>query len=438
MQTIQTETKPTLRKEINAVQLWALAVGMVISGEYFGWNYGWGTSGTVGFLVSTLLVTVMYVTFILSYTELTAAIPEAGGPFAFATRAFGPIGGFIAGFATLVDFLLAMPAISYALGAYIHFLLPQVPVVPTAISMYVVFIAFNLFGIREGARLSLVVTVLSVAEIVVFMLLIVTSFRYDNFVAHNPPTVTFGAVFAGIPFAIWFFVAIEGVAMVAEEVKNPQITIPKGYISAIATLVVLALGVMVLSAGVGDWRQLQAIDHPLPQVLAMVFGQESGWTKVFTSLGLFGLVASFHGNTISYSRQIFALARENYLPFRLSRLNRYQSPHWALVAGGVIGIIAIFSGNAEKIIVMSALGAVVMYAVSMVSLLVLRRKEPNLHRPYRTPLFPAMPYVALILTLLSTAAIVYYYPWLSALFFGLLAVSLAVFVGVKRVERLKG
>jgi ethanolamine permease len=436
MQTL-TETKPKLKKEINTLQLWSLAVGMVISGEYFGWNYGWQTSGTIGFLFSTLLVTVMYVAFILSYTELTAAIPEAGGPFAFATRAFGPMGGFVAGFATLVDFLLAMPAIAYALGAYIHFLYEQIPVVYTAVGMYVIFIAVNWFGIREGARISLIVTLLSVGEIILFMILIFSSFRTDNFLAHNPPTQTFGPIFAGIPYAIWFFVAIEGVAMVAEEVKNPQKTIPWGYISAIITLVILALGIMILSAGVGDWRTLQNIDHPLPEVLAMVFGHESGWTKIFTSLGLFGLIASFHGNTISYSRQIFALARENYLPKPLSRLNRFQTPHWALIAGGLIGVLAIYSGTADTIIVMSGLGAVVMYAISMVSLLVLRKKEPALERPYRTPWYPFLPYLALVLTLFSTAAIVYFYPMLSALFFGLLVVSVILFrlVGWKHVQK---
>lgn len=428
---------PHLKQAINSVQLWALAVGMVISGEYFGWNYGWETSGTIGFLISTLLVTLMYVTFIFSYTELTAAIPEAGGPFAFATRALGPVGGFVAGFAALVDFLLAAPAIASALGGYLHFLTPQIPVVPAALSMYVIFITVNLFGIKEGARFSLVVTVLSVAELILFMGLILPYFQYDNFTAHNPPTVGFEAIFAGIPFAIWFFVAIEGVAMVAEEVKNPQKTIPRGYISAIVTLVILALGIMILSAGVGDWRQLQNIDHPLPQVLAMVFGQESTWAKIFTSLGLFGLIASFHGNTIGYSRQIFGLARESYLPPVLSRLNRYQTPHWALIAGGVVGFIAIVSGSTSEIIVMSALGAVVMYAISMVSLLVLRKKEPNLDRPFRTPFYPVFPYIALVLTIFCTAAIVYFNPFTSLLFFGLLCIGLVLFltIGLKIIQK---
>jgi ethanolamine permease len=115
-------TAETLKRTLKPIHLWAIAVGLVISGEYFGWNYGWGVAGTIGFLIATLIVTIMYVTFIFSYNELTTAIPHAGGAFAYSYRAMGPFGGLIAGYATLVDFLLATPAIAFALGSYLHFL----------------------------------------------------------------------------------------------------------------------------------------------------------------------------------------------------------------------------------------------------------------------------------------------------------------------------
>jgi ethanolamine permease len=420
-----------LRKEINTLQLWGIAVGMVISGEYFGWNYGWAVSGTVGFLFSTLLVTVLYITFIFSYTELTAALPEAGGPFVFAERAFGKTGGFIAGFATLVDFLLAPPAIAMALGSYAHFLLPPVPVLPVSVGMYVVFIAFNLLGIKEAARFSLLITLLSVGEIVLYLALIAPHFKADNFLVHNPP-LSVSAVFAGLPYAVWFFVAIEGVAMVAEEVRNPQKTIPKGYLLSLLTLVLLTLGILVLSSGMGDWRQLAHIDHPLPQTLAMIFGQDSGWAKIFTGLGLFGLISSFHGNTIGYSRQIFALSRGGLLPGFLSRLNCYGSPYWALLAGGGVGLLAMLTLPTEAMIVLSVLGAVVMYGVSMLSLLHLRRQEPDLVRPFRTPFYPVFPIIALLLTVLCTVAITFYNLALSGLFFGGMAVSGGVYYRIRK------
>src|ERR1700709_2518490 len=117
-----------LKRVLKPIHLWAIAVGLVISGEYFGWNLGWAVSGTIGFLIATLVITLMYVTFIFSYTELTTSIPHAGGAFAYAYRAMGPIGGLIAGYATLIDFLIATPAIAAALGSYLHFLNPDIPV----------------------------------------------------------------------------------------------------------------------------------------------------------------------------------------------------------------------------------------------------------------------------------------------------------------------
>ena len=418
---------PLLRKVISTTQLWAIAVGMVISGEYFGWNYGWAVAGTIGFLIATIIVTVLYLTFIFSYTELTTAIPDAGGPFAYALRAFGPTGGFVAGFATLVDFLMAPPAIAAALGAYAHFLNPALPVLGVAVASYFVFIGVNILGVRESANLSVVVTVLSVVELLVFMALVAPAYETTNVLAHNEDFGV-GGVFAALPFAIWFYLAIEGVAMMAEEVKNPAKTIPRGYLLSIGTLVALALGTMILTAGAGDWRQLSTIDYPLPETLAMVLGRQNSWAKLFAGLGLFGLIASFHANTLGYSRQLFALARAGYLPRFLSSVNgRFRTPHWALISGGLIGLAALFSGTTDQIIILSVVGALVMYISSLLSLFRLRRTEPALHRPFRTPGYPAVPLIALFLSVVCLLAIFWFSPGLSLLFMGLMAGSYGLF-----------
>ena len=425
-----------LKKVLTPLHLWGIAVGLVISGEYFGWNYGWAVAGPVGFLLATLLVTVLYVTFIFSFTELTTAIPQAGGPFAYSHRAFGPWGGFVAGYATLVEFLLAPPAIAFALGSYGHFLLPGLPVLATALGCYVVFTLINLLGMKESANFSLVVTVLAVAELLLFMGLLAPHFRVSTFLAHPVPLRGAG-VLAALPFAIWFYLAIEGVAMVAEEVRDPRRTIPKGYGYGLATLVLLALGVMVLTGGATDWRTLSHLDYPLPEALGQVLGKASPWTRFFASIGLFGLVASFHGTIIGYSRQVFALARAGYLPGVLARLNSRQAPHWALVAGGGVGGLALCTGTTDQVIVLSVLGAVVMYLMSLLSLFALRRREPGLARPFAVPGYPAVPLVALALTLLSLGTIVYYNPRLSGIFLGgLLGLGLLYrAVGVRKKER---
>lgn len=416
-----------LKKVLTATHIWAIAVGLVISGEYFGWNYGWNVAGTMGLLIATIIVTILYVTFVFSFTELTTSIPNAGGPFAYAYRALGPIGGFIAGFATLVEFLLAAPAIAYALGNYIHFLHPSFPIVYTALGCYIIFTVINMAGMKESATFTLVVTLLAVGELLIYMGIITPHFRVENFMHNNLP---FGwkGIFAALPFAIWFYLAIEGVAMASEEAKDPHRTIPKGYITGILTLMVLALAVMILTGGITNWQTLASIDYPLPESIGIVLGRNNSWTKIFAGIGLFGLIASFHSIIICYSRQLFAQARSGYLPSFLSRVHsKTKVPHWALVAGGIAGMIAILSGTTDQLIILSVLGAVCMYIISMASLLILRKKEPLLERPFKAPFYPWFPIIALVLSVVCLIAIIYYNPMLSLLFFSVMLIAVFIF-----------
>lgn len=433
-----------LQPTLNAWHLWGLAVGLVISGEYFGWSYGWASAGTLGFLVTALVVATMYTSFIFSFTELTTAIPNAGGPFAYATRAFGPTGGLIAGFATLVEFVFAPPAIAMAIGAYLQVQFPGVSAKAMAVGAYVIFMALNIVGVRIAATFELCVTVLAIFELLVFMGVVAPSFSVANFVAHgwagqsSFSLAAISGMFAAIPFAIWFFLAIEGVAMAAEEAKDPRRTIPIAYIAGILTLLALALGVMVFAGGVGDWRTLSNINDPLPQAMKAVVGEHSGWLHMLVWIGLFGLIASFHGIILGYSRQMFALARAGYLPGFLAAIHpRFGTPHRAVLAGGVIGIAAIFSDElfsfggqtlTANIVTMSVFGAIVMYIMSMASLFALRRKEPGLARPFPARGYPLVPAIALALAVMCLVTMVVFNPLLAAVFAGLLALAYGVFL----------
>ena len=429
------ENKSTLKKALQPIHLWGLAVGLVISGEYFGWNLGWDAAGTIGFLMSTLIVTVLYICFVFSFTELTASIPHAGGPFAFAYKAFGPYGGLIAGYATFIEFVFAPPAIAFSLGSYVHFLHPGIPVMYTAVGCYVLFTFINLLGIKESAIFNLIITLLAIIELVIFMGLVAPSFEMKNFTADPMPHGITG-IFAALPFAIWLFLGIEGVAMVAEEVKDPNKNIPKGYLMGIGTLIFLALGVMILTGGIGDWHLLSKIDYPLPEAIGMVMGKNNQLTTIFAGIGLFGLIASFHGLIIGYSRQIFALSRSGFLPKIFSNVNtRFRTPHWALILGGAIGLISLFTGTTLIVITISALGAVVMYSISMISLLKLK-KDSNFQSSFKTPLYPWFPIIALLLSLVCIGAIIYYNVMLSIIFFAglLVAFLLLKLSGTKNIK----
>jgi ethanolamine permease len=430
-----------LRPTLGTLHLWGIAVGLVISGEYFGWSYGWGVAGTLGFLVTTLLVAAMYTCFIFSFTELTTAIPHAGGPFAYSWRAFGPLGGMIAGIATLIEFTFAPPSISMAIGAYLNVQFPGLDPRMAAVGAYVIFMGLNIAGVGIAATFELVVTVLAVIELLVFMGVVAPGFSFSRFALDGwAGTDTLdgkaiAGIFAAIPFAIWFFLAIEGAAMAAEEAKDPRRTIPRAYIAGILALVTLAFGVMILAGGVGDWKTLSNINDPLPQAMKAVVGNDSTWLHMLVWIGLFGLVASFHGIILGYSRQFFALARAGFLPQGLARLSRFRTPHRAILAGGAVGIAAIFSDGLIQLqgmsltaamITLSVFGAVVMYLMSMLSLFKLRRSEPNLPRSFRAPGYPLVPAIALALALLCLVAMVWFNPLLAGIFAVLMAAGMSL------------
>ena len=443
----QAAGKPALQQTLSTFQLWGIAVGLVISGEYFGWSYGWASAGTLGFTITALFVAAMYTTFIFSFTELTTSIPHAGGPFAYSKRAVGPAGGYVAGAATLIEFVFAPPAIALAIGAYLNVQFPQVDPKLAAVGAYAVFMTLNIVGVQVAATFELLMALLAIFELLVFMGVVAPGFSMAHFTkggwsgADGFSLAAIPGMFAAIPFAIWFFLAIEGVAMAAEEAKDPKRSIPIAYITGIITLVLLAIGVMVFAGGAGDWTKLANINDPLPQAMKLIVGENSGWLHMLVWLGLFGLIASFHGIILGYSRQIYALAREAYLPHYFAKIHpRFKTPHRAILAGGAVGIAAIYSDELIKIggltltaniVTMSVFGAITMYIISMLSLFKLRRAEPHMARPFRAPFYPLFPAIALAGAVVCMATMIYYNPLIFGLFVAFLAAGYVFFLLTK-------
>src|SRR5215813_4993933 len=243
------DQSPHLSRTLTPLMLWGLGVGYVISGMYFGWNLGLKEGGTWGLAIATFFIIILYVTFTFSYTELACAIPKAGGGFDYANRALGKDWGFIAGMAQNIEFLFAPPAIAFAIGAYFNLFFPEIPILSIAIFAYVVFTALNIYGVKAAATFELVITILAVGELLLFSGVSLPHFECKN-LQHNAFPHGWAGAFAATPFAIWFFLGIEGVANVAEEAINPQRTMLLGFGSAILTLVILCVLTFISSVGV--------------------------------------------------------------------------------------------------------------------------------------------------------------------------------------------
>lgn len=393
-----------LKKTLTPVQLWGIIVGMVISGMYCGWNYALDFTSPIGFVIAILVVTLFYTTFMFSYAELSTAIPHAGGASEYCSRTMGNFGGFIAGFSCLVEFLFATPAIALSVGAYIHFIIPAVPAVAAAVGCYVLFVLVNCLGVKTAALVELVVTAVAVIGLILFAGSSITHVNLTNIVGGEVFKGGFSGIFAAIPYAIWFYLAVEGGAMAAEECKNPKKDIPKGFILGIVTLVILALLTFFVTAGNIDPATLSKTDSPLPATLDAIYGAGNFLSKFMSFIGLFGLVASIHGIIIGYSRQAFAMSRAGYLPKFLSKVDKNGTPIPAIIAPSLIGLIFVLTGATSTIIVISSFGAVTLYIVSMISLFILRKKQPNLNRPYKV-YYPLVPAVALVIAVVLLIAV---------------------------------
>ncbi|MCB9082275.1 MAG: ethanolamine permease [Lewinellaceae bacterium] len=428
------EQTTTLKRTLGPVMLWGLGVGYVISGMYFGWNLGLEKGGTLGLAVATLFIMLMYACFTFSYTELACAIPRAGGVFDYALRALGPDWGFLGGMAQNIEFIFAPPAIAFAIGAYLHLFLPGVPVVVIGVIAYLLFTGLNIYGVKVAASFELLVTVIAIAELLVFAGAAAPAFAWENLTQNALPHGWEGA-FAAIPFAIWFFLAIEGVANVAEETINPQRNVLLGFGSALLTLILLCILTFGTSVGVAGWEAVVyptagalATDSPLPLALSRIYGEGHLLFTLVTSVGVFGLVASFHGIILAAGRSTFEFGRVGFAPRVLGRVHpRFRTPANALVFNLVIGMVALFTGKTGEIITIACFGALTLYIISMISLLVLRRKEPQLERPFRVPGFPVTPWVALIIAAIALLAMTIQNWALAGVYFGILLSSYVLF-----------
>lgn len=419
-----------LKRTLGPFLLWGLGVGYVISGMYFGWNLGLEKGGTLGLAVATGFVTLMYLTFTFSYTELACAIPKAGGAFDYTVRALGRHWGFLGGMAQNIEFVFAPPAIAFAIGAYLNIFIPGAPVLVIAILAYLVFTALNIYGVQAAASFELVITVIAVVGLLIFAGATLPAFEWRNLQQNALPNGWTGA-FAALPFAIWFFLAIECVANVAEETIHPQRNVLIGFGSAILTLVVLCALTFAGSVGVGGWETVvypqagaAASDSPLPLAMAHTVGASNMWYRIVTFIGLFGLVASFHGIILAAGRATFEFGRVGFAPAGLGKVHpRFRTPANALLVNMCIGIVALFTGKTAEIITIACFGALTLYIISMVALIRLRRLEPELERPFRVPLYPWFPLVALVIAAIAFLAITVYNPWLALVYFALLAVA---------------
>lgn len=399
--------KRTLRRTAGFWGIWGIGIAAVISGDFSGWNFGIGAAGWGGLGVATLLICVMYLGMVCSIGEMSAAMPHTGGAYSFARAAMGPWGGFVTGFAETIEYVFTTAVVVYFSASYANAVTTELfaltlPAWAWWIILYVAFVALNSWGAAVSFTFALVVAVVSVGILVLFAVLALGhgavdfsrlfDIPPDPDAADSSSFLPFGpmAILFAMPFAMWFFLGIEELPLVAEEAHDPSRDIPRAGLWCMVSLAGCGAIVYLLNPAVTGAQALGSSEEPLLDGFRAFL--PGSWAAILSAFALVGLLASLQGIMFAYGRNLYSLSRAGYYPKSLSLTGPRQTPFLALLVGAVIGFVALviieywISGAGAIVLNIAVWGAVLAYMLQMVSFVLLRRKFPRAARPWVSPL----------------------------------------------------
>jgi ethanolamine permease len=413
-----------LRRYARVWSLWALGVGAVISGDFFGWNFGLASGGFGGMLVATTIITVMYLGLCFSIAEMSPALPHTGGAYSFARSAMGPWGGYVTGLAENMEYVLTPAVIVVGVGGYLGAIFGTGPEWAPLwwLLAYAIFVGLNISGVEITFKFTVAITIVALAILAVFYAGALTKLDLSRYAFDVPADPGQSAwlpkgwrgVLGALPFAIWFYLAIEQLPLAAEEAHDPKRDMPRGIIAGLLTLIACAFLTLILSAGMAPGAAaLGKSSEPLFEGFKTIFGAGTS-SRVLALIAVAGLVASFHAIIFAYGRQIYSLSRAGYFPRFLSYTHRTKkTPHVSLVVGAALGYGVAFAIHTlggdhpvgAVLINMAVFGAVIAYALQMLSFILLRVRLPQLERPYVSPLGVPGAVLALVIALVTLVAL---------------------------------
>jgi len=394
-----------LRRILGVPALFSAGYGDVGSSIY----YALGIVALVAMGATPLVLAaagIIYVFNALTYAEGSAMIPEAGGSASFARHGFNDLGGFIAGWALMLSYIVTISISSYTIPPYLSYFWPILknPAIGTAVAMGIILflMVLNIIGVRESSRLNITFIAIDITTQLALVIAGIMLILWVNpgvllqhmFGPGNWPT-TQNFVF-GIALAALAFTGVETVSQMAQEARRPAEQVPKAYILMIVTVLILFAGIslvalsamtpQVLGDPVNGWARdpvagiaanlpsarLQAVFSPLVAILAATI------LLTATNAGLMGI-----------SRLAFNLSSHQQLPSTLSRVHpRFRTPYIAIIAFCIIAIILMIPGFFIKnffadLGALYAFGSLLSFTIAHAAVLSLRIKQPDLLRPFK-------------------------------------------------------
>ncbi|RLN75712.1 hypothetical protein BBJ28_00001807 [Nothophytophthora sp. Chile5] len=398
--------------------LWALGVGTVIGGDFYGWQTSL-MAGFDGLLIILAFVTVLYTLLTFSIAEMSASIPAGGGPYVFSLHGIGPRAAFFAGLAETIKVIATVSTTFYSIFLYLDALFGLDSTYGPLwwIGFNLLFVSLNIMGVEATFRVQVFATVLSTIMLLIFYVGAFTKLDYTTWVVEQDwEWTTWSDSIQSISFCLWFYFGIEELPLAVDETIEPEKNIPRGIILSMITLVIMSVLTLVCSSLISPGAAAMfKTTAPLVTGYKSVFGDNST-TAGFMWLTVIGIISSTHSFVYCMGRLVYAIACDGYLPQFLTKVHPTRgSAYAALITGGVVNqVLAIvlfyIVGIVDLggvLINLSLFGALISYGFQLVSFILLRINQPDRPRPYRSPFGIPGAVICLIMCVLCFAAIIY-------------------------------
>jgi APA family basic amino acid/polyamine antiporter len=363
----------------------------------------------------------------LSYAELAAAMPEAGGEYVYLREAYGPLWGFLYGWTQMwVAKSGSLATLATAFFYYLREFFPRLDgvfyTVPLpigahgapldlrygqllAMALILTLAGVNYFGVRFGGGIQVVTTLVKVGLI---LFIVLAAFVWGGgqvaapAVAVSPLTVS--GFFAALVAALWAYDGWNNVSMVASEVRRPQRYLPLALVGG--TLAVIAIYLLTNAAyfHVLSAPEVASSDRVAADMMRKVL--DGAGARAVSVAAMISIFAALNGSLLAGARVPYAMARDGYFFASVARVNpAWRTPGVSLLALGAWSALLVLSGRYEQLFTYVIFASWILYGMTTAAVLVLRRKRPDLPRPYRTlgyPLVPVLFVIAACFLVLST------------------------------------
>lgn len=331
----------------------------------------------------------------ISLAELGTMLPRSGGQYIYARYALGEYAGFIVGWSDWISTCGATAAVSLVVGQFAGVLFPAlsgniVPVVAAGVAIF--FAVLQWRGMVWGSNTQ---NVTSMLKALAFMVLIVAAFALGGggSITNPQPTAIptglalFGPIVLSLQAIIYTYDGWSGVIYFSEEVTDPGRDIPRSLIGGVLTIIAIYLLVNVALLYVLPMTQIAGADFAAGTAATVIFGRYGD--TVFRALTIVSMLSAINACHLMGTRVIFAMSRDGLFFNKVATVNKGGTPSLALFASAVVALLFILFGQTfEKVITVLAFFFVANYALSFISVFVLRRREPEKERPYRAWGYP--------------------------------------------------